>query len=102
MAVAARQGVSVVVPVDGLDPFTALVNEAPGRLVLASSPTDRDAVEAILGDHARRLGEVTGSDRIVFRVPDNQIGDGIERLGLDLIDLALSDAVAANTEGVLP
>ena len=102
MAVAARQGVSVIVPVDGLDPFTALVNEAPGRFVLASKPADRDAVAAALGEHARHLGEVTGSDRIVYRVPDNEIGDGIERLGLDLIDLSLADAVTANTEGVMP
>ena len=101
MAVASRHGVSVVVPVDGLDPFTALVNEAPGRIVLASSPSNREAVEAALGEHGRRLGEVTGSDRIVFRVPDNLIGEGIERLGLDLIDVGLDDAVAANTEGVL-
>ena len=102
MAVAARQGVSVIVPVDGLDPFTALVNEAPGRFVLASKPADRDAVAAALGEHARHLGEVTGSDRIVYRVPDNEIGDGIERLGLDLIDLSLADAVTANTEGAMP
>ena len=101
MAIAARQGVAVVVPADGLDPFTALVNEAPGRLVLASSPANRDTLEAVLGDHARRLGEVTGSDRIVYRVPDNLIGEGIERLGLELIDLPLADAVAAFTQGAV-
>ena len=56
MAVAARQGVSVVVPADGLDPFTALVNEAPGRFVLSSAPENRDAVRAALGDHARSIG----------------------------------------------
>jgi phosphoribosylformylglycinamidine synthase len=102
MAVAARQGVSVVVPVDGLDPFTALVNEAPGRFVLSSSPANRDAVADALGAFGRHIGEVTGSDRIVYRVPDNLIGEGIERLGLDLIDVALADAVTANVEGVLP
>ena len=37
MAIAAWLGVSVVVPLDGLDPFTALVNEAPGRLVLSAA-----------------------------------------------------------------
>ncbi|MEM9518450.1 MAG: phosphoribosylformylglycinamidine synthase subunit PurL [Actinomycetota bacterium] len=101
MAIAARQGVSVVVPVDGLDPFSALVNEAPGRIVLASAPGNRDAVDAMLGEHGRRLGEVTGSDRVAFRVPDNLISEGIERLGLELVDLALDDAVAANTQGVV-
>jgi len=100
MAVAARLGVSVIVPIDGLDPFTALVNEAPGRLVLASAPADRDAVEAVLGEHGRRIGEVTADERVVFRVPDNTRGEGIEQLGLEVIDLALADVVTANTQGI--
>ncbi len=36
MALAARHGVHVVVPADGLDPLRALTNEGPGRLVLAA------------------------------------------------------------------
>ena len=101
MAVAARLGVSIVVPIDGLDPFTALFNEAPGRLVLASSPADRETVAATLGDHARRIGEATPDDRVSFRVPDNTQGEGIEQLDLAVIDIDLADAVAANTQGVI-
>ncbi|MEM8708522.1 MAG: AIR synthase-related protein, partial [Actinomycetota bacterium] len=101
MAVAARLGVSVVVPVDGLDPFTALFNEAPGRLVLSAAREHRDLVEAFLGGFGRRLGEVTAGDAISFRTPDNTDGDGIEGLSLDLIQIPLADAVAANTQGVL-
>ena len=100
MAVAARLGVSVVVPVDGLDPFTALVNEAPGRLVLSAAREHRDLVEAFLGGFGRRLGEVTAGDDIVLRVPDNTDGDGIEGLSIELIRMSLAAAVAANTQGV--
>ena len=100
MAVAARLGVSVVVPVDGLDPFTALVNEAPGRLVLSAARADRELVDAFLGGYGRRLGEVTGGDEIVFRIPDNTEGDGIDGLSLDLIRVPLDAAVTANTQGV--
>jgi len=99
MAIAARLGVSVIVPIDGCDPFTAMTNEAPGRLVLSASAADRDAVAAALGDHARRIGEVTGSDRIVFRVPDQPGEPGVEGLSLAVVDVPLDEAVLANTKG---
>ncbi|NIR37253.1 MAG: phosphoribosylformylglycinamidine synthase, partial [Actinobacteria bacterium] len=83
MALAARRGVVVLVPADDLDPFTALTNEAPGRLVLASAPDERERVSDLLGDHGRRVGEVTAGDRIVLRV------------GETTVELGLDDAVAA-------
>ena len=46
----------------------ALVNEAPGRLVLESPAGERDTVAATLGDFGRRIGTVTGTDRIEIRV----------------------------------
>ena len=68
MAIAARHGVAVAVPADGLDRFVALTNEGPGRLVLAALPSDRDALGAILGTHGRRIGKVTADDRITLSV----------------------------------
>ena len=96
MAIAARLGVSVVVPLDGLDPFTALVNEAPGRLVLSAAPEHRDAVGAFLGDHGRRIGEVTAGDDIVFHLLDPAQGAGSN---LEPIRIPLADAVSASTHG---
>lgn len=95
MAAASRLGVTLDVPLDGVDPFVALVGEAPGRIVLAAAPADRDSVAAVLGDHGRRVGEVTGDDRIVYRIPDEG-GDRSE------VVVALGDAVAAITRGVTP
>ena len=98
MALAARCGVHVVVPADGLDPFRALANEAPGRLVLAAGPADRDAVAAILGPHGRRIGEVMADDRIVIRVPDAPEGaEGLERARATIVELSIGDAVTAFT-----
>ncbi len=107
MAIAARLGVSVVAPRDaGADPFTSLVNEAPGRLVLTSKRADRDTVAAALGAFGRRVGEVTadtdGPQRIVFRAPDVAGGEGLASLGMVLVEVSVADAVAANTERVLP
>jgi phosphoribosylformylglycinamidine synthase len=96
MAIAARLGVSVVVPLDGLDPFTALVNEAPGRLVLSAAREHRDAVGAFLGDHGRRLGEVTAGDDIVFHLLDPVQGADSN---LEPIRIPLADAVSASTPG---
>jgi phosphoribosylformylglycinamidine synthase len=96
MAIAARLGVSVVVPLDGLDPFTALVNEAPGRLVLSAAREHRDAVGAFLGDHGRRLGEVTAGDDIIFHLLDPVQGADSN---LEPIRIPLADAVSASTPG---
>jgi hypothetical protein len=96
MAIAARLGVSVVVPLDGLDPFTALVNEAPGRLVLSAAREHRDAVGVFLGDHGLRLGEVTAGDDIVFHLLDPAQGDDSS---LEPIRIPLADAVSASRPG---
>ncbi len=100
MAIAARLGISAIVPTDGLDPFTALVNEGPGRLVLTAAAGSRERVAELLGEHGRRIGHVTGSDRIVLRAPDAEPdAEGVEALALTLVDLPLTDAVRANVEG---
>lgn len=85
MAIAARLGVVVDPPTDGLDAATALVNEAPGRLVLTASAANRDAVASALSEHGRRIGSVTGDSSVV-------LGDVV---------VPLDDAVAANTKGVV-
>jgi len=98
MALAARCGVHAVVPADGLDPLTALTNEAPGRLVLAASPSDRDAVTAALGEFGRRIGEVMADDRIVMRVPDApDDAEGLQKARVTIIEVSIGDAVAAFT-----
>jgi phosphoribosylformylglycinamidine synthase len=98
MALAARCGVHVVVPPDGLDPLTALANEGPGRLVLAAGSSDREAVAAALGTHARRIGEVMADDRIVLRVPDApQDAEGLEKASAAIVEVSIPDAVAAFT-----
>ena len=86
-------GVSVVVPLDGLDPFTALVNEAPGRLVLSVAPEHRDAVGAFLGDHGRHIGEITAGDDIVFHLLDPARGEDSNLAHR----IPLADAVSAST-----
>jgi len=85
MAIAARQGVAIEVPTDGVDAATALINEAPGRLLLSARAADREAVSAILGEHGRRIGAVTG--------------DGFVSLGAVVV--LLDDAVLAFTKGVV-
>ncbi len=91
MAIAARRGVDVELPAHG-DPVTALVNEAPGRLVLAAPTSARDRVAEVLGDRGRRVGSVAEDPdpeaTVVFRH-----GDG----GATTVTLA--DAVAAFTGG---
>ncbi len=100
MALAARHGVHVVVPPDGLDPLRALTNEGPGRLVLAARRRDRDAVAAALGAFGRRIGEVMDDDRIVMRVPDAPLdAEGLAQASATIIEVSLGDAVAAFTGG---
>ncbi|MEQ8841303.1 MAG: phosphoribosylformylglycinamidine synthase subunit PurL [Acidimicrobiales bacterium] len=96
MAIAARHGVHVVVPSDGLDPLQAFANEAPGRLVLASSSTDRAAVEESLGEHARRIGEVIADERIVLQVPDApDDATGLPQASATIVEVSITDALAA-------
>jgi len=85
MAIGARLGVAIDVPADGLDAATALINEAPGRLVLTASRADRSAVSSILREHGRRIGSVTADDSI-------HLGELV---------VPLDAAVLANTTGVV-
>lgn len=73
MAIGACCGVDVTIPAGGLDSFTALTNEGPGRLVLATQPTshDRDALDRILGSYGQRIGKVTAKEQIIIRVAGN-------------------------------
>jgi len=93
MAIGARCGLSVLVPDQKLDPFTALFNEAPGRLLLSAAADDRAAVDAVLGDHAQRIGEVTANDRIILRA--SAIDEAV-------VEISVDAAVRANVEGVSP
>lgn len=93
MAIAARHGVAVTIPADGLDAFVALTNEGPGRLVLAAHTSDRDELGAILGTDGRRIGVVTADDRITLRV-GGESGDA--NAGKDIV-ADIDDAVAAFT-----
>jgi phosphoribosylformylglycinamidine synthase subunit PurSL len=100
MALAARTGVSAIVPPDGLDPLRALTNEAPGRLVLAVSRSNRDSIEVRLRGHGRRIGEVMADQRIVIRVPDAVAdAEGLERLRATTIDIPIAEAVASFSGG---
>ena len=67
-----------------------------GRLVLSAAPEHRDAVGAFLGDHGRRIGEVTAGDDIVFHLLDPAEGDYSR---LTPIRIPLADAVSASTHG---
>ncbi|MGI9621394.1 MAG: AIR synthase-related protein, partial [Acidimicrobiales bacterium] len=73
MAIAARFGIEVDLPTDDLDPFIALVNEAPGRLILASDASVRDEVAGLLGEHSRRIGRVTSGDRLIVAADSEPI-----------------------------
>ena len=78
MAIGGGLGLRATIPCDASDedteeaaeasgPIAALVNEAPGRLVLESPVGERDTVAATLGDFGRRIGTVTGTDLIEIR-----------------------------------
>ena len=74
MAIGGGMGLRATIPCDAsgpdgtCSPIAALVNEAPGQLVLESPVTERAAVAATLGHLGHRIGTVTGSDEIEIRV----------------------------------
>ena len=80
MAIGGGLGLRATIPCDasGPDgactPIAALVNEAPGQLVLESPAGERDAVAATLGRSGRRIGTVTGSGRIEIRAAGSSNG----------------------------
>ena len=91
MAIGARVGISVTVPAGGAGSFTTLTNEGPGRLVLTAAVSARDELSRRLGDHARRIGEVTTDARITLRV--------ITASADTVVELGIDDAVHAFTTG---
>jgi len=91
MAIGARLGVTVEMSDDDGDPFLALFNEAPGRLVLAAAPDHRNDLGALLGDQGRIIGQVVGRERITFRFDQSTTsGD---------VSISLPDAVDAHRGG---
>lgn len=94
MAIGGRLGVSATIAGAGTTVST-LVNEAPGRLVLATDREARGLVEAGLEGLGRRIGEVSGGDRIVISVGTDTPGSGLERIALDVVEVGIADAVAA-------
>lgn len=88
MAIGGRVGLSATIPGTDEGVVAALVNEAPGRIVLATEREARPVVELALADHGHRIGEVSGGDRIAFAVGFR----GVER---PLVDIDLVEAVQA-------
>ena len=84
-------GVSATIPVTGYGFVADLVNEAPGRIVVATERNSRSAVEMALGAHGRRIGEVSGGDRIVLATASG----GTDTVDHVLVDIGLVEAVAA-------
>ena len=82
MAIGGGLGLRATIPCDAdgeeaeesCGPVAALVNEAPGRLLLESPAEERDTVETTLGDFGRRIGTVTGTDRIEIRAGGSRNG----------------------------
>jgi phosphoribosylformylglycinamidine synthase II len=95
MAIGGRLGISVTIPGGGADPVTALVNEAPGRVLLATAPGVRETVERELTGWGGRIGEVTGGDRIRLTVGPGEGSDGVDGVDREVIEIDLGEAVAA-------
>ena len=82
MAIGGGLGLRATIPCDAdgeeaeesCGPVAALVNEAPGRLVLESPAEERDTVATTLGGFGRRIGTVTGTDRIEIRAGGSRNG----------------------------
>jgi phosphoribosylformylglycinamidine synthase subunit PurL len=69
MALRGGVGADVDVP-EGLDPFVFLLSESTARAVVATSPEDVEALEALASTHGvpvSRIGVVTGSDELRVR-----------------------------------
>jgi len=102
MAIGSRLGLTVTVPpVEGGGVVTTLVNEAPGRIVAATDPGRRSEVGTRLDGLGRRIGEVTGGDRVGLAVGTVSADDaaGVESLALDRVEIMIEDAVAAFSGG---
>ena len=64
--------------------------------MLAAPSAVREEMAMSLGHHARRMGEVTGDDRIAMRVAEAGLGsEGLDERSPVLIEVALPDAVRA-------
>ena len=103
MAIGSRLGLTAVVsPVDGGGSVATLVNEAPGRIVVATGESHRCEVASRLEGLGRRIGEVTGGDRISLAVrhQDQAVAAGIEARGPLIVEIAVEDAVRAFSEQV--
>ena len=80
MAIGGGLGLRAKIPCDvpaggeASGPMAALVNEAPGRLVLESPAHERDTVAATLGRFGQRIGTVTGTDVIEIRAGESSNG----------------------------
>ena len=91
MAIGGGLGLRAAIPCDAsgandaCGPVAALVNEAPGRLVLESPAGERDTVAATLGRFGRRIGTVTGTGLIEIRADRYGHGnDAASRCSSDL------------------
>jgi phosphoribosylformylglycinamidine synthase II len=58
-------GAELHLPDTGLDAYAALFSESNARFVVSVRPSDADAVEALFGDRATRLGHVRGERLLV-------------------------------------
>ena len=106
MAIGGCLGLRATIPCDAIDeeaeeageassPMAALVNEAPGRLVLESPAGERDTVAATLGDLGRRIGTVTGTDLIEIRTTGSSNGS----TGSQATDVTMTVAAARRAFG---
>jgi phosphoribosylformylglycinamidine synthase len=95
MAIGGRLGVRATVADSGSGSLATLVNEAPGRVVLATDREARDDVERVLGGLGCRIGEVSGGDSITIAVGSPGEGTGAARMKIEPMTVRLDDAVEA-------
>lgn len=88
MAIGARTGMCVTVPIDAGGGFEAFFNEAPGRIVLTAPGERRADLSAVLGAHARVVGTVDSSDRLKLSISESSTR-------LPLADLSIDDLAGA-------
>ncbi len=82
-------GVEGTLDDQGLPTAAQLFSESHSRFVMSVRPEDADRFEAIIGDQARRLGDVTLSPRLILR-----------RRGSAVVDATLDDLLDAWNRGV--